>query len=105
MLISPVQTSELLLSTVLNTDDESTFSANKHVAHAWAPSNRPLKTVGTWSKAKVLAVCGVISPIRGAVHYHYEDHSCNGQSIVEVLKAVREKIGKGVKLALFLDNC
>ena len=27
MLISPVQTSELLLSTVLNTDDESTFSA------------------------------------------------------------------------------
>ena len=84
--------------------DESTFSANKHVAHAWAPRNKPLKTVGTWSNAKVLAVCGFISDTRGAVHYHFEDHSCNGESMVEAFTKVREKMGKDTKIVCFLDN-
>ena len=51
-----------------------------------------------------IACCGVIGPISGKVHFHFQPHSCNAQTMKSVLQEVRKKLGRERKLAMFLDN-
>ena len=62
-----------------------------------------MKTSRFTNQPKVV-VCGVISPVRGNVYYHYGIRSFNAQDVIEVLKAVRADAGPKAKLALFWDN-
>ena len=84
--------------------DESTFNANAYIDKTWAHMKNPLQRIRRYVLARGVAVVGVISPVRGLVHCHYEYRSCNAESVMEVLRAVRGVYNKGEKVALFLDN-
>ena len=84
--------------------DESTFNANAYIDRAWAHMKKPLQRIRRYVLAKGVAVIGVISPVRGLVHCHYDWRSCNADSIQSVLVALRKVYDKGEKIAIFLDN-
>jgi len=84
--------------------DESTFNANAYIDKAWSHKKNPLQRIRRYVPVRGVAVIGVISPVRGLVHCHYEARSCNADSVMEVLKAVRKVYDKGEKIAIFLDN-
>jgi hypothetical protein len=63
-----------------------------------------MKKTSRFTNYDKVVVCGVISPIRGNVYYHYGIRSFNALDMIEVLKAVREASGPEAKLALFWDN-
>ena len=85
--------------------DESLFSVDgyNHQAH-WAPVGQPIIKGSRWGSAKPVVVFGVISSLRGVVHWHFGRSSFHSEDICEALLEVRAKIGDGVKLAMMWDN-
>ena len=70
--------------------DESLFSADSYLHHKyWAPKGQPLLKTSHFTDHPKIVVCGVSSPVRGNVHFHYGVRSFNAQDIQEVLRAVR----------------
>jgi len=57
-----------------------------------------------YTPGKVIAVVGAISPTLGMVHLHYAERSCNSDDMVQVLRAIRARLGVSAKIAIFLDN-
>ena len=84
--------------------DECTFAPNHYKNYAWSQVGRPLEKIRRYEPGKVIAVMGVISPERGVVHLHYKERSCDSDDVVQVMQAVRAKVGPDVKVAIFLDN-
>jgi hypothetical protein len=84
--------------------DESLFSADGYNGSHWAPIGQPLRKDSRWASAKPVVVYGVISPLRGVVHWHFGEHSFNAQDICDALQEVRVKVGDGVKIAMMMDN-
>jgi len=84
--------------------DEATFAPNHYKNYAWSPVGKPLEKIRRYDPGKVIAVMGVISPERGLVHLHYKERSCDSDDMVQVMRAVRAKVGPDVKVAIFLDN-
>ena len=82
------------------------FSVDGFVQTHWSHIGQPIRKDSRWASASPVVVFGVISPIRGVVHFHYGYKSFNAQDICDALKEVRAKVGEGeeFKLAMMWDN-
>ena len=85
--------------------DESLFNPDHFEGRHWAQARSPIMKTSKYTMLPKIVCCGVISPSRGRVYYHYGERSFNAQDIMYLLREVRLASGPNAKLAIFWDNC
>ena len=84
--------------------DESLLSSDHSPGIHWAPAKRPHLVKSRYTNLPKIVTCVAISASYGNVYTHYGIRSFNSNDIKDVLKAIRERIGYGYKIAVHLDN-
>jgi len=49
-------------------------------------------------------VCCIISQTFGNIHNQYSEHYFTSKDMIDILRIIREKLGKYTKIALFWDG-
>ena len=85
--------------------DESVFTKGYTQDYAWAPKGQPL--VWDWKQGRApnyVACCGIISARLGKVHMDLRYGSYDNEAIKSALIQVKQRLPRGYKWALFMDN-
>jgi len=71
----------------------------------WMRSNNPIKKVSKYSgNIPKINVCCVISETFGNIYNHYGENYFTSQDMIEIIRAIREKIGSNTKIVMFWDG-